>query len=67
MYRKAKQDKEAVAQLLDLEFEARRNFIDADLLTEPDKAAKIIDAYPCFKDIDHVRFYLIILWLLSFT
>uniref|UniRef100_A0AAV2JYE9 Uncharacterized protein n=1 Tax=Knipowitschia caucasica TaxID=637954 RepID=A0AAV2JYE9_KNICA len=53
MFRKPKQDKEAVAQLLDLEFEARRNFIDADLLKEPDKAAKIIDAYPCFKDIDH--------------
>uniref|UniRef100_A0AAV2M2Z7 Uncharacterized protein n=1 Tax=Knipowitschia caucasica TaxID=637954 RepID=A0AAV2M2Z7_KNICA len=53
MFRKPKQDKEAVAQLLDLEFEARRNFIDADLLKEPDKAAKIIDAYPCFKDIDN--------------
>lgn len=65
MFRKPKQDKEAVAQLLDLEFESRRSFINADLLKERDKAAKITDAYPCFKDIDHVSFYLIIVFWFS--
>lgn len=53
MYRKSKQNKEAVAQLLDLEFEGRRSFIDSDLLKEPDRPMKIIEAYPCFKDVDH--------------
>ncbi|XP_019212533.1 uncharacterized protein LOC109201347 isoform X2 [Oreochromis niloticus] len=38
-------------QILDLEFEARRAFIDADVTREEDRPTKIFEAYPCFKDI----------------
>ncbi|KAI4886931.1 hypothetical protein NFI96_030450 [Prochilodus magdalenae] len=39
-----------VAQILDLEFDARRAFIDSSVLKEEDRIAKIFEAYPCFKD-----------------
>ena len=51
---KSKQNGSDVAQILDLEFEARRAFIDSDATKEEDKAAKIMDAYPCFRDPRHV-------------
>ncbi|KAL2076457.1 hypothetical protein ACEWY4_027921 [Coilia grayii] len=53
MYNKpnAKPNQNDVAQLLDLEFEARRAFIDADITREEDRPAKIFEAYPCFKDV----------------
>ncbi|KAI5099331.1 hypothetical protein C0J45_11470 [Silurus meridionalis] len=54
VYKRPKPNKDAVAQLLDLEFEARRAFIDSDTLKDQDRPAKIIEAYPCFKDLNHV-------------
>ncbi|KAL6473701.1 hypothetical protein MHYP_G00172620 [Metynnis hypsauchen] len=33
---------------------ARRVFIDSDSCREEDKHKKILEAYPCFKDIGHV-------------
>ncbi|KAL4008514.1 hypothetical protein ACER0C_002366 [Sarotherodon galilaeus] len=53
MYKKpsAKPNQSDVAQILDLEFEARRAFIDADVTREEDRPTKIFEAYPCFKDI----------------
>ncbi|XP_071348096.1 uncharacterized protein [Trachinotus anak] len=53
MYNKpnAKPNQNDVAQILDLEFEARRAFIDADVTREEDRPAKIFEAYPCFKDV----------------
>ncbi|XP_071340450.1 uncharacterized protein [Trachinotus anak] len=53
MYNKpnAKPNQNDVAQILDLEFEARRAFIDADVTREEDRPAKIFGAYPCFKDV----------------
>lgn len=56
MYRKpnAKPNQSDVAQILDLEFEARRTFIDADITREEDRPRKIFEAYPCFKDIQNV-------------
>ncbi|XP_069376260.1 uncharacterized protein [Paralichthys olivaceus] len=53
MYNKpnAKPNQNDVAQILDLEFEARRAFIDADVTKEEDRPAKIFEAYPCFKDV----------------
>lgn len=54
MYKTKKPNKSAVVQLLDLEFQSRRAFINSDAMKEPDKATKIIAAYPCFKEIDHV-------------
>ncbi|XP_078143695.1 uncharacterized protein LOC144542119 [Centroberyx gerrardi] len=51
MYRKQKPNQDAVSQLIDLEFEARRTFIDSDALKEEDRPTKILDAYPCFKDL----------------
>lgn len=56
MYKKpnAKPNQNDVAQMLDLEFEARRAFIDADVTREEDRPAKIFDAYPCFKDVRNV-------------
>lgn len=53
MCRKNKQNQEDVAQLLDLEFEGRQ-FIDSEALKEADRPGKILEAYSCFKNIDHV-------------
>ncbi|XP_063061114.1 uncharacterized protein LOC134454202 [Engraulis encrasicolus] len=55
MYNKpnAKPNQNDVAQILDLEFEARRAFIDSDVTKEEDRPAKILDAYPCFKDVQN--------------
>ncbi|XP_025758035.1 uncharacterized protein LOC106097618 isoform X5 [Oreochromis niloticus] len=56
MYRKpnAKPNQSDVAQILDLEFEARQAFIDADVTREEDRPTKIFEAYLCFKDIRNV-------------
>uniref|UniRef100_A0A3B3R2E9 Si:ch211-208g1.1 n=1 Tax=Paramormyrops kingsleyae TaxID=1676925 RepID=A0A3B3R2E9_9TELE len=53
MYKAKKPNKAAVAHLLDLEFQSRRNFIDSNALKEQDKPTKILQAYPCFKELDH--------------
>ncbi|KAI4804329.1 hypothetical protein KUCAC02_025960, partial [Chaenocephalus aceratus] len=53
MYKNKKQNKDAVSQLLDLEFEARRLFIDSDVLKVKDRHTKVLDAYPCFKDLQN--------------
>nr|XP_040043999.1 uncharacterized protein LOC120826103 [Gasterosteus aculeatus aculeatus] len=45
---------ESFSQLLDLEFSARRAFIGSDSFREEDRHKKILEAYPCFKDIGHV-------------
>lgn len=54
MCKKPRPNQEDVSQLLDLEFNARRAFIDSDTLKEEDRAHKILDAYACFKEIHHV-------------
>lgn len=54
LYKKGKPNKQAVVQLLDLEFEGRRDLIDSDTFREDDRAAKIFEAYPCFKDLHNV-------------
>lgn len=55
MYKtKNKPNKEDVSQLLDLEFQARRTYIDCDLMKEQDRPVKILQAYPCFKELDHI-------------
>ncbi|XP_034529792.1 uncharacterized protein LOC117805233 [Notolabrus celidotus] len=54
MYKKSKFNQDAVSQLLDLEFEARRDFIYRNVLKEEDRPMKILDAYPCFKELHHV-------------
>ncbi|KAL7871938.1 hypothetical protein SRHO_G00069210 [Serrasalmus rhombeus] len=54
MYKRPKPNKEAVAQLLDLEFDARRAFINSDTLRDQDRPANILQAYPCFREVDHV-------------
>ncbi|KAK0136680.1 hypothetical protein N1851_027127 [Merluccius polli] len=53
LYRKTKQNRDDVAQLLDLEFEGRA-FIDSDTIREQDRPAKRLEAYPCLREIDHV-------------
>uniref|UniRef100_A0A1A8Q6R0 Uncharacterized protein n=1 Tax=Nothobranchius pienaari TaxID=704102 RepID=A0A1A8Q6R0_9TELE len=55
MYKKpnANPNQSDVAQILDLEFEARRAFIDSDVTREEDKPTKLFEAYPCFKDIQN--------------
>lgn len=57
MCKKAKPNQEDVSQLLDLEFEARRSFIDSDTMKEENRARLILDAYPCFKELHHVSFW----------
>ncbi|CAL9700930.1 unnamed protein product [Knipowitschia caucasica] len=54
MYKAKKPNKAAVTHLLNLEFESRRRFITSEVLKEQDRAAKVIEAYPCFKELDHV-------------
>lgn len=51
MYKnKAGPNKKDVSQLLDLELQASRAFIDCDAIKEQDKP----QAYPCFRELDHV-------------
>lgn len=50
----AKPNSSDVVQVLNLEFKARRAFIDAEVTREEDRPAKIFEAYPCFKEIKHV-------------
>ncbi|KAL7406521.1 hypothetical protein ABVT39_021316 [Epinephelus coioides] len=52
MYKSKKLNKAAVTQVLDLEFEARRRFIHSDTLKTT--KTKIQEAYPCFREVDHV-------------
>lgn len=54
MYKSKKPNKAAVTHLLDLEFESRRRFITSDILKEQDRPTKILEAYPCFREVDHV-------------
>ncbi|KAL1252310.1 hypothetical protein QQF64_020106 [Cirrhinus molitorella] len=54
MYKAKKPNKAAVTHLLDLEFQSRRNFIDSNALKEQDKPTQILQAYPCFKELNHV-------------
>ncbi|KAL1005610.1 hypothetical protein UPYG_G00061320 [Umbra pygmaea] len=55
MYKtKARPIQQDVSQLLDLEFQARRTFIDSDATKEQDRPNKILQAYPCFRELDHV-------------
>ncbi|KAA8579283.1 hypothetical protein FQN60_009109, partial [Etheostoma spectabile] len=55
MYKtKARPNKKDVAQLLDLEFQSRRAFIDSDVTKEQDRPVKILEAYPCFGELDHL-------------
>ncbi|XP_028429862.1 uncharacterized protein LOC114552967 [Perca flavescens] len=51
---KPRPNKKDVAQLLDLEYQARRAYIDSDVLKEQDRPAKILQAYPCFRELDHI-------------
>ncbi|KAM9408140.1 uncharacterized protein KZ484_024336 [Pholidichthys leucotaenia] len=54
MCRKSRPNQDDVGQLLELEFQGRRQFIDSDTLKEVDRPAKILDAYSCFRNLDHV-------------
>ncbi|XP_062422198.1 uncharacterized protein LOC119219433 [Pungitius pungitius] len=54
MCRSNKPNKASVTHLLNLEFESRRLFITSDTLKEQDRPSKILEAYSCFKDLDHV-------------
>ncbi|XP_073767100.1 uncharacterized protein isoform X1 [Danio rerio] len=53
MYKAKKPNKAAVTHLLDLKFQSRRSFIDSNVLKEQDKPTNILQAYPCFKELDH--------------
>ena len=63
MYKKPKPNQDAVRQILDLEFQARRAFTDSDTLREEDRPAKILEAYPCFKELHHVSDVLVVFGL----
>ncbi|KAF3859809.1 hypothetical protein F7725_000064, partial [Dissostichus mawsoni] len=54
MYKSKRPNKAAVAHLMNLEFESRRRFITSEVLKEQDKPTKILEAYPCFRELDHV-------------
>ncbi|KAF7708734.1 hypothetical protein HF521_017791 [Silurus meridionalis] len=53
MYKENKPNKPTVTHLLDLEFKSSRNFIDSYALKEQDRPTKILQAYLCFKELDH--------------
>ena len=52
-----------VSHLLDLEFVARRAFIDSNTIREEDSQERVLEAYSCFKDVGHVSHY----WLCIIT
>lgn len=47
-------NKKDVAQLLDLEYQATRAYIVSDVMKEQDRPTKVLQAYPCFREVDHV-------------
>ncbi|KAG9329693.1 hypothetical protein JZ751_030053 [Albula glossodonta] len=53
MYKTKKPNKATVTHLLDLGFESRRHFIASDAVKEQDRLTKILEAYPCFQEVDH--------------
>ncbi|KAG9330424.1 hypothetical protein JZ751_025417 [Albula glossodonta] len=53
MYKTKKRNKAAVTHLLDLGFESRRHFIASDAVKGQDRPTEILEAYPCFKEVDH--------------
>uniref|UniRef100_A0A1A7XTF8 Uncharacterized protein n=1 Tax=Iconisemion striatum TaxID=60296 RepID=A0A1A7XTF8_9TELE len=52
LFKRKNPNHQDVSHLLDLEFSARRAFIDSDAIREEDR--KVLEAYLCFKDIGHV-------------
>lgn len=46
-------NKKDVAQLLDLEYQAKRAYIDSNVMKERDRPTTILEAY-CFREVDHV-------------
>ncbi|KAI4799894.1 hypothetical protein KUCAC02_016433 [Chaenocephalus aceratus] len=54
MYKSKRPNKAAVAHLINLEFESRRRFITSEVLKEQDKPTQILEAYRCFRELDHV-------------
>lgn len=65
LYKKPKPNRDAVCQILDLEFQSRRAFIDSDVLKEEDRPTKILEAYPCFKELHNVSDLLFIVAFLQ--
>lgn len=57
LYKRKNPNHQDVAHLLDMEFGPRRAFIDSNAMREEDRPEKILEAYPCFKDIGHVSHY----------
>lgn len=57
LFKRKNPNHQDVSQLLDLEFSARRAFIDSNAIREEDRHKKVLEAYPCFKDIGHVSHY----------
>ncbi|KAM3616767.1 uncharacterized protein V6R79_023079 [Siganus canaliculatus] len=39
-------------KLLDLEYQARRAYIDSDIMKEQDRPTKVHQAFPCFREVD---------------
>lgn len=54
LYKRKNPNHQDVSHLLDLEFVARRAFIDSNTIREEDRHKKVLEAYPCFKDVGHV-------------
>ncbi|KAM9456716.1 uncharacterized protein Hap1MRO34_018113 [Clarias gariepinus] len=54
MYKRKNPNHQDVSHLLDLEFVARRAFIDSNTVREENRHEKVLEAYPCFKDVGHV-------------
>lgn len=63
MYKKTKPNQDAVSHILDLEFQARQAFIDSNALKEEERTTKILDAYPCFKELHNVSNTVVFAWL----
>ncbi|XP_062420086.1 uncharacterized protein LOC119230113 isoform X2 [Pungitius pungitius] len=54
LYKRKNPNHQDVSHLLDLEFVARRAFIDSNTIREEERHQKVLEAYPCFKDVGHV-------------
>lgn len=57
LYKRTNLNHQDVSHLLDLEFVARRAFIDSNTVREKDRREKVLEEYPCFKDAGYASHY----------
>ncbi|XP_041959643.1 uncharacterized protein LOC121718630 isoform X2 [Alosa sapidissima] len=57
LFKQQKPNKEDISHLLDLEYESRRAFVECCSDKDEERAKKVLEAYPCFSDYQHINFF----------